>query len=90
MTTPGTYVLTISAQSIYFNYEEDSSYIEWNPDDIVMTWTIDDSGSVSSIETGPATISDIYGINGVRRSRLEKGLNVVKMTDGSYRKIIIK
>lgn len=34
-----------------------------------------------------ATIEAIYGIDGVARTSIEKGLNIVKMTDGSVRKI---
>lgn len=37
-----------------------------------------------------ATITNIYTVNGIRVSSLQKGLNIVKMSDNSVRKILIK
>ncbi len=37
-----------------------------------------------------ATVTAIYGISGERRNALSSGVNVVKMSDGSVKKIIVK
>lgn len=53
-------------------------------------FTKDDSG-ISQVEvSGEATIEEIYTINSVRHSKLQQGLNIVRMSDGTIRKIIRK
>lgn len=37
-----------------------------------------------------ATISDIYSISGTKTNKLQKGINIIKMSDGTVRKIYIK
>lgn len=37
-----------------------------------------------------AKVSAIYGMNGVRNSQLTKGINIVKMSDGSVKKVLVK
>lgn len=37
-----------------------------------------------------ANVTAIYGINGVRNSKLTKGINIVKMSDGTVKKILVK
>ncbi len=46
-------------------------------------------GSISQVEvSGEATIVEIYTIDGIRHSELQQGLNVVRMSDGTTRKIM--
>ncbi len=40
--------------------------------------------------TSEAKASEIYGVNGARKSQLTKGLNIVKMSDGSVKKVLVK
>lgn len=40
--------------------------------------------------TTDAKVSEIYGINGARKSQLTKGLNIVKMSDGTVKKVLVK
>lgn len=40
--------------------------------------------------TTDAKISEIYGVNGARKSQLTKGLNFVKMSDGTVKKVLVK
>lgn len=35
-------------------------------------------------------VSEIYGVNGARKSQLTKGLNIVKMSDGTVKKVLVK
>ena len=38
--------------------------------------------------TGNAQATTIYDVNGVRKNNLTKGINIVKMSDGTTKKII--
>lgn len=40
--------------------------------------------------TTDAKVSEIYGVNGARKSQLTKGLNIVKMSDGTMKKVLVK
>lgn len=40
--------------------------------------------------TTDANVSEIYGVNGARKSQLTKGLNIVKMSDGTVKKVLMK
>ncbi len=37
-----------------------------------------------------ANVTAIYGINGVRNAKLTKGINIVKMSDGTVKKVLVK
>ncbi len=50
-----------------------------------------DLTGIDGIKTDtPATVTAIYGLSGECRSTLTRGVNVVKMSDGSVKKIIVK
>lgn len=40
--------------------------------------------------TTDAKVSEIYGVNGARKPQLTKGLNIVKMSDGTVKKVLVK
>lgn len=40
--------------------------------------------------TTDAKVSEIYSANGARKSQLTKGLNIVKMSDGTVKKVLVK
>lgn len=40
--------------------------------------------------TTDAKVSEIYGVNGARKSQLTKGLNIIKMSDGTVKKVLVK
>ena len=54
-------------------------------DFIYATTGINEIGS-----TKDAKVSEIYGVNGARKSQLTKGLNIVKMSDGTVKKVLVK
>lgn len=55
-------------------------------DDFIKATTgINEIGS-----TTDAKVSEIYGVNGARKSQLTKGLNIVKMSDGTVKKVLVK
>lgn len=46
--------------------------------------------SLNDINAADAVPAEIYSLSGMRRNSLEPGFNIVKMTDGSVRKIIVR
>jgi hypothetical protein len=45
---------------------------------------------IAGVKINDQTIKMIYNINGTRQNSLQKGLNIVKGTDGSIRKVFVK
>ena len=58
--------------------------------DFVNIEEVDVTGieAVAAESVGIADITDIYGLNGRRRDILQPGVNIVKMSDGTTRKVI--
>lgn len=52
---------------------------------IKTTTGINEIGSTKDVK-----VSEIYGVNGARKSQLTKGLNIVKMSDGTVKKVLVK
>ena len=47
--------------------------------------------SINGIDNASgAMVKAVFGINGEQRAKLQRGINVVKMTDGSVKKVIVK
>lgn len=46
--------------------------------------------NIASVKANNQTATLIYNINGTRQNGLQKGLNIVKGTDGSIRKVFVK
>lgn len=76
----------------YNTYEEENggkakleAAIKAAEDFINATTGINEIGS-----TTDAKVSEIYGVNGARKSQLTKGLNIVKMSDGTVKKVLVK
>lgn len=51
-----------------------------------------DATGMDNVETAgeAATVTAVYGIAGERRARMERGVNIVRMSDGTTRKVIVK
>ena len=52
-------------------------------------------GSVSGIENlttgnGTLTVVGIYSLDGVKLNSLRKGINIIKMSDGSVKKVLVR
>lgn len=79
------------------------SYHVWNEEeldnvqqmaDILFTWSVDNEQdnnptSIQDINVSTSTES-IYDINGRRQQTLSKGLNIIKQTDGSVKKVVVE
>ena len=52
--------------------------------------------TINSVSTGIKTINsedasfDVYGINGVSRKTLRKGMNIIRMNEGTVKKVVVK
>ena len=52
--------------------------------------TGDDETGLSDILSGEKEVEGIYNLQGVRQPRMQKGVNIVRFTDGTTRKVQIK
>lgn len=86
-------ILSAKAKATYASYEGE------NGDQMVLTNIIEEIKTyLNSTPTGidninansSAKAEAIFSVNGVRNAQLNKGLNIVKMSDGSVKKIMVK
>lgn len=86
-------ILTAKAKTTYASYEGE------NGDQMVLSNIIEEIKTyLNSTPTGidninansSAKAEAIFSVNGVRNAQLTKGLNIVKMSDGSVKKIMVK
>ena len=45
---------------------------------------------VENVELSGRAISEIYSISGVRLDRMQRGVNIVRYSDGTTEKLIVK
>ena len=50
----------------------------------------DDPDGICSAPAAAQAAQEVYGINGVKQNALRRGLNIVRMTDGTTKKIVVK
>ena len=86
-------ILTAKAKTTYASYEGE------NGDQLVLSNIIKEikeylsntSTGIDNMNANTSTKAEaIYSVNGVRNARLSKGLNIVKMSDGSIKKVMVK
>ena len=83
-------VLTSTATANYDTYSEDKTTLQ-NIIEKIKTYLNSTPTGIDNINaTSSAKAEAIYSVNGVRNAQLNKGLNIVKMSDGSVKKIMIK
>ena len=83
-------VLTSTATANYNTYSEDKTTLQ-NIIEKINTYLNSTSTGIDNINaTSSAKAEAIFSVNGVRNAQLNKGLNIVKMSDGSVKKIMIK
>ncbi len=78
--------VTVRPQRAYFKTDGAASLAK------VLSIGVSDGTAtgISSAETSEPTIVGIYTLGGAKLNTIEKGVNIVKMSDGSTRKIIVK
>lgn len=83
-------VLTSTATANYDTYSEDKTTLQ-NIIEKIKTYLNSTPTGIDNINaTSSAKAEAIFSVNGVRNAQLNKGLNIVKMSDGSVKKIMIK
>ncbi len=83
-------VLTSTATANYNTYSADKTTLQ-NIIAEIKTYLNSTSTGIDNINaTSSAKAEAIFSVNGVRNAQLNKGLNIVKMSDGSVKKIMIK
>ena len=83
-------VLTSTATANYDTYYANKNTLQ-NIIEEIKTYLNSTSTGIDNINaTSSAKAEAIFSVNGVRNAQLNKGLNIVKMSDGSVKKIMIK
>lgn len=83
-------VLTSTAAANYDTYTANKTTLQ-NIIDTVKTYLNSTPTGIDNINaTSSAKTEAIFSVNGARNAQLNKGLNIVKMSDGSVKKIMVK
>lgn len=83
-------VLTSTAAANYDTYTANKTTLQ-NIIDTIKTYLNSTPTGIDNISaTSSAKAEAIFSVNGVRNAQLNKGLNIVKMSDGSIKKIMVK
>lgn len=83
-------ILTSTATANYDTYYANKTTLQ-NIIEEIKTYLNSTSTGIDNINaTSSAKAEAIFSVNGVRNAQLNKGLNIVKMSDGSVKKIMIK
>ena len=83
-------VLNSTATANYDTYSADKTTLK-NIIEEIKTYLNSTPTGIDNINaTSSAKAEAIFSVNGVRNAQLNKGLNIVKMSDGSVKKIMIK
>ena len=83
-------ILTSTATANYNTYSADKTTLQ-NIIEKINTYLNSTPTGIDNINaTSSAKAEAIFSVNGVRNAQLNKGLNIVKMSDGSVKKIMVK
>ena len=83
-------ILISTATANYDTYSADMTKLQ-NIIEEIKTYLNSTPTGIDNINaTSSAKAEAIFSVNGVRNAQLNKGLNIVKMSDGSVKKIMIK
>lgn len=83
-------VLTSTATANYDTYATNKTTLQ-NIIDTIKTYLNSTPTGIDNINaTSSAKAEAIFSVNGVHNAQLNKGLNIVKMSDGSIKKIMVK
>lgn len=83
-------ILTSTATANYGTYTTNKTTLQ-NIINTIKTYLNSTPTGIDNINaTSSAKAEAIFSVNGVRNAQLNKGLNIVKMSDGSVKKIMVK
>lgn len=83
-------ILTSTATANYDTYSANKNTLQ-NIIETIKTYLNSTPTGIDNINANSSAKAEaIFSINGVRNAQLNKGLNIVKMSDGSVKKIMVK
>lgn len=83
-------ILTSTAAANYDTYSANKNTLQ-NIINTIKTYLNSTPTGIDNINANSSAKAEaIYSVNGVRNAQLNKGLNIVKMSDGSVKKIMVK
>ena len=83
-------ILTSTATANYGTYTANKTTLQ-NIIDTIKTYLNSTPTGIDNINANSSAKAEaIFSVNGVRNAQLNKGLNIVKMSDGSVKKIMVK
>lgn len=83
-------ILTSTAAANYDTYSENKNTLQ-NIIEKIRTYLNSTPTGIDNINANSSAKAEaIFSVNGVRNAQLNKGLNIVKMSDGSVKKIMVK
>lgn len=83
-------ILTSTAAANYGTYSANKNTLQ-NIIETIKTYLNSTPTGIDNININSSAKAEaIYSVNGVRNAQLNKGLNIVKMSDGSVKKIMVK
>lgn len=83
-------ILTSTAAANYDTYSANKNTLQ-NIINTINTYLNSTPTGIDNINANSSAKAEaIYSVNGVRNTQLNKGLNIVKMSDGSVKKIMVK
>lgn len=83
-------ILTSTATANYGTYTTNKTTLQ-NIINTIKTFLNSTPTGIDNINANSSAKAEaIYSVNGVRNAQLNKGLNIVKMSDGSVKKIMVK
>ncbi len=83
-------VLNSTATANYGTYSADKTKLQ-NIIEEIKTYLNSTSTGIDNMNANTSAKAEaIFSVNGVRNAQLNKGLNIVKMSDGSVKKIMVK
>lgn len=83
-------ILTSTAAANYDTYSENKNTLQ-NIIETIKTYLNSTPTGIDNINANSSAKAEaIFSVNGVRNAQLNKGLNIVKMSDGSIKKIMVK
>lgn len=83
-------ILTSTATANYGTYTTNKTTLQ-NIINAINTYLNSTPTGIDNINANSSAKAEaIYSVNGVRNAQLNKGLNIVKMSDGSVKKIMVK
>ena len=83
-------ILTSTATANYGTYTTNKTTLQ-NIINTIKTYLNSTPTGIDNINANSSAKTEaIFSVNGVRNAQLNKGLNIVKMSDGSIKKIMVK